>query len=353
MRSRILALTILFTARAIHAQSEDPNTATGNAPPPSVVVPRVEGKGTETDKPKDQILRLLEVTRALARWTPNEASFLSVLDGVQQRLVGAKASELAPMGEFTPYLSHLTTALSRMEARVGSVQSAAELCDPSRKRELFVLFLDALEVDGQLPVQGRICEKFASEQESEGDLSQVCLGSSLAFFAARSIHDLAVSCDPSLARVNGTNSAQIDRLSAELQSVKAGVQDSVRSAKVELTNAMTFATGYMAEMSSAQTKRFEDLTLRFEIERALQQGSPYGSLYLPEANGGRLELVRSIVGETIQHVLDSGETANGAGEKLAAGDAQRTSGHFKEAFRLYGAAYKAAVGPASKQPSSR
>jgi hypothetical protein len=107
----------------------------------------------------------------------------------------------------------------------------------------------------------------------------------------------------------------------------------------------------VAGVSSVQTKQLEDLTVRLEIERALQQGLPYGSIYLPEANGGRLEVVRSIVAETIQHVLDSGETANGAGEKLAAGDLQRTGGHFKEAFRLYCAAYKAAVGPATKQPA--
>jgi len=349
MRSRILALTVLFAARAVHAQADSSSPAPETVSGPGGVTPHVEGQGNQSEKPKDRILRLLEVTRALARWTPNEASFLSVLDGVHERVTGAKGSELDPMGEFMPYLSQLTAALSRMEARVSSLQSAAELCDPSRKRELFLLFLDALDVDGQLPVQARICEKFAAEQGSEGSLSQACVGSSLAFFAARSIQDLTIACEPSLARTPDTSAGQIDRLSAELASVKTGVQDSVRSAKLELTNAVTFAAGQMAEVSSAQTKQLEDLTVRLEIERALQQGLPYGSLYLPEANGGRLELVRSIVNDTIQHVLASGETANGASDKLAAGDVQRTGGHFKEAFRLYCAAYKAAVAPAQKK----
>jgi hypothetical protein len=58
--------------------------------------------------------------------------------------------------------------------------------------------------------------------------------------------------------------------------------------------------------------------------------------------------VRSIVSETIRNVLDSGETANGASDKLAAGDIQLMGGHYKQAFRLYCAAYKAAVGLAAK-----
>ena len=352
MRSRILALTVLFAAGTIHAQADDLNAAPGNSPPQVGVSPRVEAQVKESEKPKDRILQLLEVTKALARWTPNEASFLSVLDGVREQVAGAKGSELAPMGEFLPYLSHLTAALSRMEARVSPLQSAVELCDPARKRELLLLFLDTLDVDGQLPIQARICETFASEHGSEGDLPRVCVGSSLAFFAARSIHDLTVACEPSLARASDSSAGQIDRLSAELASVKAGVQESVLSSKLEVTKAVTFAVGFMAESSSTQTKQLEDLTLRLEIERALQQGLPYGSLYLPQANGGRLELVRSIVSGTIQNVLNSGETANGASEKLAVGDVQRTDGHFKEAFRLYCAAYKAAVGPATKQSTS-
>jgi hypothetical protein len=334
----MLALTALFAARAIHAQVDDLNPAPSSAP------------GIESEKQKDRILRLLEVTKALARWTPSEASFLTVLDDVHERVAGTKEIELAPMGEFMPYLSHLTVALSRMEARVSSLQSAAELCDPSHRRELLLLFLDALDVDGQRPVQAKICEVLASAQEAEGGLSRVCIGTSLALFAARSMHDLIVVCDPSLARTPADTSAgQIDRLSAELAGVQAGVQDSVRSAKLELTNAMAVVAVHVADVSSVQTKQLEDVTVRLEIERALQQGSPYGSIYLPEANGGRLELVRTIVSGTIQNVLASGETANGASEKLTAGDIQRAGGHFKEAFRLYCAAYKAAVGPAPKQ----
>jgi hypothetical protein len=354
MRSGIcstLALSAFFAVRAIHAQADVLNPTSGSAPQQGDVKRREEGKRIENKK---GILEFLEATRALARWTPNEESFLSVLDGVQQEVTGAKESELAPMAEFMPYLSHLSVTLSRMESRVSSLHSAAELCDPSRRRELLLLFLDVLDVDGQRPVQAKVCELFASEQESEERLSRVCIGSGLAFFATRSLHDLIVICEPSLAHASTDNSAaQIDRLSAELASVQAGMQKSVRSVKLELTGAMAVVAEHVAGVSSVQTKQLEDLTVRLEIERALQQGLPYASIYLPEANGGRLEVVRSIVNETIQNVLKSGETANGASENLAEGDIQRTGGHFKEAFRLYCAAYKAAVGPASKQPAPR
>jgi hypothetical protein len=163
------------------------------------------------------------------------------------------------------------------------------------------------------------------------------------------MHDLIIVCEPSLARASSDNSsARFEKLSVELAGVKAGVQESVRSAKFEVTQAMSVIAGQMAETSSVQAKQLEDLTVRLEIERALQTGSPYGSLYLPKANGGRLEDVRAVVAETIQHVLDSGESANQASQKLAAGDEQLKEAHFKQAFRLYSEAYKAAVALPSK-----
>jgi hypothetical protein len=346
----ILALSAILAARAIHAQSDELSPPLGEIPRPIGIASSEEGKANGEEKQKVQILLLLGHTRALARWMPNETSFLTVLDRVQERLVAAKEIELAPLLEFDPYLSSLTATLARMEARVTAVQAAAEICDPSRRRDLFLLFLDTLDVDGQGQVQARICEKIASEEEAEGSLSQACIATSLGLLVARSMHDFIVVCEPSLARASSdTGGARFERLSLELASVQSGVQESVRSAKLELTQAMSMVVGHVAETSSVNTKQLEDLTVRLEIERALQQGSPYGSLYLPEANGGRLEVVRAIVSETIQHVLDSGESANQASTKLAAGDDQFKDGHFKQAFRLYSEAYKAAVALPSKQ----
>ena len=195
-----------------------------------------------------------------------------------------------------------------------------------------------------------ICEKIASEGETEGSLSQVCVATSLGLLAARSMHDLIVVCEPSLAGASpDAGGERFERLSVELAGVQASVKESVRSSKRELTQALGVVAGHVADVSSVHAQQLEDLTVRLEIERALQQGLPYGSLYLPEANGGRLELMRAIVSETMQHVLDSGESANQASARLAAGDDQFKEGHFKQAFRLYSEAYKAAVALPSKQ----
>jgi hypothetical protein len=345
----ILALTAVLSARAVHAQADEVKPPPGDAPPWIGIVSIEEGKTDAKEKQKAQLLLLLDHTRALARWMPNEMSFLTVLDRVQERLAATKEIELAPLLEFDPYLSNLTETLARMEARANTLQTPVEICDPSRRRELFLLFLDALDVDGQGQVQAKICEKIASEAETEGGLSQACVATSLGLLAARSMHDLIVVCEPSLAHAGpDAGGTRFERLSVELAGVQAGVQESVRSAKHELTQAMSLVVGVMADVSSVQAKQLEDLTVRLEIEKALQQGSPYGSLYLPETNGGRLEVVRAIVSETIQNVLHSGESANQASTKLAAGDDQYKDRHFKQAFRLYSEAYNAAVALPSK-----
>jgi hypothetical protein len=344
----ILALTAILAARAIHAQADELSPPPGEAPRPIGIASSEEGKSNAKEKQK--ILLLLDHTRALARWMPNETSFLAALDRVQERLEAAKENELAPLRDFDPYFASLSTTLARMDSRVSGLQSAVEICDPARRKDLFLLFLDALEVDGQGPVQTRICETISSEAETEGRLSQACIATSLGLLAARSMRDLIVVCEPSLARTSpDTSGARFERLSLELAGVQAGVQESVRSSKLELTQAMSMVAGHIADTSSVQTKELEDLTLRLEIERALQQGSPYGWLYLPAANGGRLEDVRVIVSDTIQSVLHSGESANQASAKLAAGDEQLKAGHFKQAFRLYSEAYKAAVSLPPKQ----
>ena len=327
----ILVLTAILAAGASQAQE-------GQFPQPIGEAAKPSGE----EKQKVQVLLLLGHTRALARWMPNESSFLDVVDRVQERLVAAKEVELAPLREFDPYLSSLTATLARMESRSSALRAPVEICDPSRKSDLFLLFLDTLDVDGQGQVQSRICEKIASEAEADGSLSQACIATSLGLLVARSMHDFMVSCEPSLASADN-GGARFERLSLELAGVQAGVQESVRSAKVELTQAMSIVVGHVAETSSTNTKQLEDLTVRLEIERALQQGTPYGSLYLPQANGGRLEVVRAIVGETIQRVVDSGESPNQASTKLAAGDEHLKNRQFKQAFKLYSEAYKAAV----------
>jgi hypothetical protein len=349
LRCSTFALATLLAVGRIQAQIN----AVSATPDAALQPPDETTKAKDKEKEKDRFLRTLDHAQALARWMPNEPSFLAVLGRVQEQLGAAEESDLTALSEYGPHFSHLEATLARMQARMDPVQTAVEMCDPARKEELFQLYLDALDADGQREVNARICEKLASEDSSES-LAQVCIGTNLVFLAARSMHDLVAVCDPSLARDAGGSAANLDQLRADLAGVQAGVQESVRVAKRDLTQAMTVVAGHVSEVSTANTTYLQDMirserdqSVRLEIEKALEQGKPYGALYLPVAHGGQLETVRRIVIETIQNVLASGETANGANAKVAAADEEYKSGRYKKAFRLYSQAYVAAVGTAA------
>ena len=265
---------------------------------------------------------------------PNETSFLTVLDRVQERIVATKEIELAPLLEFDPYLSNLTATLARMDARVGTLQIPIEICDPSRRRELFLLFLDALDVDGQGQVQARICEKIASEEETEGSLSQACVAASLGLLAARSMHDFIVVCEPSLARASpDAGGARFERLSVELAGVQAGVQESVRSTKVELTQAMSMVDGprgrdiidqhEAARRPHRPSRNRKSLAAGIAVRVALSSRSERRPAGSRAGDRQRDDPARP----------RPGESANQASTKLAAGDDELKNGHFKQAFR--------------------
>jgi hypothetical protein len=313
-------------------------------------LPAQTAGATAKPKEKEKILQLLDDAEALGRWMPNEPSFMAVLGKVHDQLAAADESEFTPLREFDPHFSHLEATLARMRDRMDSVQAATELCDPARRSDLFLLFLDTLDAEGHRKVNARICEKLASLDESSESLAQVCVGSNLAFLAARSMHDLVLVCDPTIDRTSNASAEGLDQLRSELAGMSAGVQESVRNARRDLTQAMTVVAGHVSEVTLANTSSLQgtiregqDHALRLEIEKALESGKSYGALYLPQANGGQLETVRNIVATTIENVLSSGETQNGATSKLAAGDDEYKKGHYKKAFRLYSDAYAAAI----------
>ena len=65
---------------------------------------------------------------------------------------------------------------------------------------------------------------------------------------------------------------------------------------------------------------------------------------MPEANGGHLNLVRSIVADTIAKMLATGQGVGNAQSFLAAGDAALAAQAYKLAYANYGKAYRAAAG---------
>jgi len=88
------------------------------------------------------------------------------------------------------------------------------------------------------------------------------------------------------------------------------------------------------------------LNLRIHIEDDLADpgNHPLALFEVPEANGGYLNLARSIVADTIAKMLATGQGVGNAQSFLAAGDAAKAAGEYKSAYSNYGKAYRAAAG---------
>jgi hypothetical protein len=87
------------------------------------------------------------------------------------------------------------------------------------------------------------------------------------------------------------------------------------------------------------------LNLRIHIEDDLADpgNHPLALFEVPEANGGYLNLARSIVADTIAKMQATGQGVGNALAFLAAGDAAKAAGAYKDAYANYGKAYRAAA----------
>lgn len=98
--------------------------------------------------------------------------------------------------------------------------------------------------------------------------------------------------------------------------------------------------------ANANKNELRDLLLRTQIEADLAQpdSSTFVALYLtPTANGGYLNLVRTIVAQTIANIQAAGGSTGQAQSLLTQGDAAKAAGDFKGAYTLYRKAYKTAA----------
>ena len=110
-----------------------------------------------------------------------------------------------------------------------------------------------------------------------------------------------------------------------------------------ITNNNSNATSIINNANS-NTTTLSTLSLRLMIESDLQQpdnATPLAIFETPAAKGGYLELVRSIIVETYQHLTSlSAAQINAA---LAAGDSYKAAGNYKAAYAAYKKAYKTAA----------
>jgi len=86
-----------------------------------------------------------------------------------------------------------------------------------------------------------------------------------------------------------------------------------------------------------------ELELRLKIEQALATGQMIGLFELPQAKGGYLDVVRSIVVDVINKMLAAGLSVSTASKSLTTGDNNVAAGQYKTAYKYYASAYQAAV----------
>ena len=165
------------------------------------------------------------------------------------------------------------------------------------------------------------------------------------------MHEVVVQCDPTIDRASaGGSDERFDQLRSDLAGVKTGVQESVRAARRDPTQAMTVVAGNVSEVSMANTTSLQDTIRegqdddrRIEIEKALDAGKPYGALYLPDVRrSARGSCGGSI--NTIHNVVASGESPRTRERGSSPPETSSSRrGTAKKAFQLYGEAYRAAV----------
>lgn len=145
--------------------------------------------------------------------------------------------------------------------------------------------------------------------------------------------------DNRIVAVDTDLASRLTNTDADLNNNLTGV-NTILNTNISLvdTHVNTRATQIDTEISTLQA-----LALRMRIEESLTTGQMVGLFEIPQSQGGYLELVRSIVLDTINKVLSSGLTVGTASKNLTTGDSARASGQFKTAYKYYASAYQAAV----------
>jgi hypothetical protein len=97
---------------------------------------------------------------------------------------------------------------------------------------------------------------------------------------------------------------------------------------------------------NANKNELRDLILRTQIEADLAQAdsaTPVALYLTPTAKGGYLDLVQTIVTQTLANIQAAGGDVSAAQALLLQANAAKTAGQFKNAYALYRKAYKAAA----------
>jgi hypothetical protein len=168
-------------------------------------------------------------------------------------------------------------------------------------------------------------------------------------------------------QINNELIALGNNFSSQVTGVDLDVDNHIASANVTLNNSLTsldadvknttttIGTGIANEITQVDTgvlnqaaltgtaiSGFQTLDLRVKIELVLAQGLSVESFILPQANGGYLQTVRSIVADIIAKMQTDKMTIGTATKSLAQGDTASAAKQYVTAYQDYVAAYQAA-----------
>ncbi len=223
------------------------------------------------------------------------------------------------------------------------------------------IFLTAAGIRAGL---SRGCNQVLVVAGEGGNTSSACIAADVVYYAALAVRAKLTACDLDYTgRTVDANFSRLGHIHTDLENSvandntnKTAIIDNDNTNKTAIVNNdNTNTTTILTAIANSQTainnntnagkNELRDLILRTQIEANLadEGGDHFVGLYItPSANGGYLELVRSIVVDTIAKL--AGKHTADANKWLAQGDAQKAAGNFKEAYEAYRKAYLAAVG---------
>jgi hypothetical protein len=158
------------------------------------------------------------------------------------------------------------------------------------------------------------------------------------------VGDIKTTVNQTASNITDIQNQLNDKLDVKVSS--RSTQTSVNTVQGSVNTALTNIAIVNGKVDDLLVKlqSLRDLEIRLQIEQNLSQpNEPIGIFSLPQAQGGYLELVRTIVLDTMAKVIASGEGTSNADTFVAKADADRAAGKFKSAYDGYRKAYRAAV----------
>jgi len=234
-----------------------------------------------------------------------------------------------------------------------------------------VIFLAAAGLRAGL---SRGCNQVLVVLGEGGNTSAACIAADVVYYVALALRTKLTSCEKdydgrtldaifnrtetihtdlanSVANDNTNKTAIISNISSSQTAIigndntnTTSIINNDNANKTTITTAISNSQNTIVDNTNAGKNELRDLILRTQIEANLAaDGSDtfVGWYVTPAANGGYLELARSIVIVTIAKL--AGKKTTEANKQLAAGDAQKAAGNFSKAYFFYRQAYRTAV----------